>query len=114
MPINALKPWVGLFLVLCLLSWMGGCSGRQEALVGTYSAIPSGTVDPVAATLELHADGKGFWSIETDNAPFRWDVQKDRIRLHTQSGGVIEGRLDRDIIHIELPQSGAIRFRRDR
>jgi len=113
MSTNSLKSRVKLLLVLSLFAWLGACD-RQDALVGTYSAITSGTSDPVAATLELHADGKGFWSIETDNAPFRWDVQKGKIRLHTQSGGVIQGILDRDIIQIELPQSGIIRFKRNR
>jgi hypothetical protein len=66
----------------------------------------------MSATLELEANGKGIWSVEADNAPFRWDVRHNKIRLHTQSGGVIEGTIDNGTIHIALPGMDVILFER--
>jgi hypothetical protein len=67
----------------------------------------------VQASLELLPEGKGFWSIDTDNAPFRWDLYQNKIRLHTRSGGVIEGALGQDTLQFTLPGTGQVRFRRE-
>ncbi len=98
-----------LVLLMLLATW--GC-GERDALVGAYQATLAGDSGDVAATLELTADGKGFWSIDTDNAPFRWDIHDDKIRLHTESGGVVEGVLKQDVIEVELPGVGVIPFER--
>ncbi|MCP4689190.1 MAG: hypothetical protein GY859_14140 [Desulfobacterales bacterium] len=101
------KPiWI---LLTLFLIW--GCDER-DALVGKYASAPANSPGAVSATLELQADGKGFWSIETDNAPFRWDVTGGKIRLHTQSGGVIECVLDHNAIKAALPGVGVIVFER--
>jgi hypothetical protein len=50
--------------------------------------------------------------MEEDNAPFRWDLRQGRLRLHTPAGGVVEGTRMGDVIEIDLPGSGVIRFRR--
>jgi hypothetical protein len=107
------KPVAGiLFLVLVmpLLFWQ--CD-RNEAMVGNYHSVDAGGPGRISATLELQANGKGLWSIETDNAPFRWDLQGNRIRLHTRAGGVIEGTIDSETIQIDIPGTGLIVFRRD-
>lgn len=113
MPGNAMNPYIKIVLMLLITSIVVcGCSSRQEKLVGKYTAVKSGSADSVTANLELKADGNGFWSIETDNASFRWDLYRDRIRLHTKSGGVIEGTMDNGTIQLTLPGMGLIRFKR--
>ena len=107
--IKSLMRVVFLVVVMPLLFWR--CD-QQDNLVGKYHAA-SGLDGRISATLALEANGKGIWSIETDNAPFRWDVQQNRIRLHTQSGGVIEGTIDNGTIHIALPGMDVIWFARD-
>ena len=99
-----------LILLIITLAW--GCGSQQEKLVGTYTAVDGGS-EQVSASLELSADGKGLWSIKTDNAPFTWDLYQNRIRLHTKSGGVIEGTIDNDTIQVTLPGIGLILFQRN-
>ena len=98
-----------LALVMPLLFWQ--CD-RQESLLGKYHAGDAGLDRRISATLTLEANGKGMWSIETDNAPFRWDVRQNKIRLHTQSGGVIEGTVDNGTIRIAMPGMDVILFHR--
>lgn len=110
MPGTAVNPYIRLIQVLVIIALVCGCSGRQEKLVGKYTAVNSGPAGSVTAGLELLADGKGFWSIDTDNAAFRWDLHRNKIRLHTKSGGVIEGTIEDNAIQFVLPGMGKIRF----
>ena len=114
MPDNIMNPYIKLMLILLIITLVFGCSDQQEKLIGTYSAVDAGAIDPVAVSLELLADGKGFLSIETDNAPFRWDLYQNGIRLHTKSGVIIEGAIDHDTIQFILPVMGLNRFQRIR
>lgn len=109
---NAINLYIKLMLILLITILVCGCSSQQEKLVGKYNSVNSGSTNLVPASLELSADGKGFWSIETDNAPFRWDLHQNYIHLHTKSGGVIKGIVDQDIIQLTLPGIGLIRFQR--
>ena len=109
-PINSYIRFMLVFLIAALVY---GCSSPQDKFLGKYTAVKIESTDWVAASLELLADGKGFWSIDTDNAPFRWDLYQNRIRLHTKSGGVIQGTLNNDTIQLALPGMGVIRFQRD-
>jgi len=98
-----------LLMLLPLLVYR--CTGHEQ-IAGTYQAVATGPQGDLSATLELNPDGKGLWSIETDNAPFRWDHNGNNIRLHTPSGGVIVGTIDAADIRIEIPGAGMITFRR--
>jgi hypothetical protein len=69
--------WV---VVMPMLLWH--CS-RHEDIIGNYHAVDADRQGRMSVTLELQANGKGLWSIETDNAPFRWDRRQNKIRLHT-------------------------------
>lgn len=109
---TAKKNYMRFLLILLISAMICGCSGQQDKLIGKYRAVNMGPKDSVAVTLELLADGKGFWSMEIDNAPFRWDLYQNRIRLHTKSGGVIEGTIDKYTILLTLPGMGLIHFQR--
>ena len=100
-------------LILFVAALVWGCNSQQEKLVGKYIAVNIGDAGLVQASLELLPEGKGFWSIDTDNAPFRWDLYQNKIRLHTRSGGVIEGTLGQDTLQFTLPGTGQIRFQRE-
>ncbi|WP_300460455.1 hypothetical protein [Desulfobacula sp.] len=106
------RSYIRLMMMPLIFFLVFGCSSERENLVGNYTAVDQASADPVTADLELLPDGKGFWSIETDNAAFRWDLHRGKIRLHTKSGGVIEGILDHDTIQLTLPGMGLIRFQR--
>ncbi|CCK81092.1 hypothetical protein [Desulfobacula toluolica] len=117
MPGNVMNSYIRLIQVLLIsvfviTAFVCGCSGQREKLVGKYTAVNTNTAGSVTASLELLADGKGFWSIDTDNAAFRWDLHRNKIRLHTRSGGVIEGTIDETGIQFVLPGMGKIRFKK--
>ena len=102
---------VAVMMVICMPLLLWHCD-RHDNLVGRYRAVDQGLQDGISATLELQANGKGIWSIETDNAPFRWTLHQQFIRLHTQAGGIIEGVIDGERIRIDMPGSGLIVFER--
>jgi hypothetical protein len=100
---------VMLGICLPLLFWH--CD-RHENIVGKYRAVDAGPQGKTSATLELQANGKGLWSIESDNAPFRWNLHQKTIRLHTPAGGIIEGVIEGERIRIDMPGAGVILFER--
>lgn len=88
--------------------------GQHEKMVGKYQSVDGRLKDQMPITLELQPNGKGLWSVEGDNASFRWNLSQDKIQLHTQTGGVIEGAIHEDTIQITLPGMNAILFRLER
>ena len=111
---RARKPLTRVVCLLVLLPLVVCQCADHEEMAGTYQAVATGPQGDLPATLELQADGKGLWSIETDNAPFRWDQHGNGIRLHTPSGGVIVGTVDEGTIKIDIPGAGMITFRRQK
>ena len=94
------------FLVL-----MVSCEGRGK-LVGKYRADTNENRQSVTIFLELLANGQGSWSIEEDNASFKWEIREDAIWLHTRSGGVIVGKIVGETIEIHLPGVGEYYFKK--
>lgn len=109
---QAKKPLTRVVLLVVLLPLLVWQCDRQEKIVGRYQADNTSAPGLVSTTLELQANGKGLWSIETDNAQFRWNLHQNTIRLHTHSGGVIEGTIDGETIQIDIPGTDTIIFRR--
>lgn len=101
----------GIFFMLIIPLLLASCD-QHEKIIGKYQSVDHRQDDPLQVTLELEANGKGLWSIESDNAPFRWDLHQNKIRLHTRSGGVIEGTIHNETIQIALPGMGDILFER--
>jgi hypothetical protein len=96
-----------------LLVMIQALACRQSPdLTGKY--IAGNGSDPAASsiTLELLQNGQGTWSTATDNASFRWNADKNRLWLHTQAGGIIQGAIDKDTIRIKLPGVPETHFRR--
>lgn len=90
-----------------------GC-GQREAAVGKYEAVSQTAEGRLILTLQLQADGKGYLSVENDNAPLRWDLHENTIRLHTQTGGVIQGTWDQGDIQVTMPGQVDLKFTRIR
>ena len=54
--------------------------------------------------LLLNPNGKGSWSANDETVSFKWKVHGGEIWLHTNSGGVIVGKLEQtDSISVPLP-----------
>ena len=47
-----------------------------------------------------------------DEVTFSWHVKGNELRLHTRNGGVIVGSLDDRIIHVTIPGSNELLFRK--
>lgn len=105
---------ISLVFVGLIVPWLFWHCSQKASMEGKYTAQAIGESGRLAVTLELHPDGKGFWSTQTDNTPFRWDVYNNRLRLHTPTGGVIEGALGPDHIKIALPGTDVIYFTRNK
>jgi hypothetical protein len=97
--------------ILLLMIQALACS-EPPNLAGKY--VAGNGSDPAASsiTLELLQNGQGTWSTATDNASFRWNADKNRLWLHTQAGGIIQGTFDKDTIRINLPGLPETQFRR--
>jgi hypothetical protein len=100
-------------VLFCLLLFTAaaGCGpGTQH--VGTYIAEIKDSPHVGETTLELKEAGIGVWKVGNDEVTFSWHVKGNELRLHTKNGGVIVGSLDNQIIHVTLPGSKELFFRK--
>ena len=103
---------VGGIVLVIGMAWLFWHCDRHEAIVGNYRSVGAESQAKPPATLALQTNGKGIWSTDTDNAPFRWRLDRNVIRLHTQAGGIIQGVIDGEHIRIDMPGTGTIVFER--
>ena len=100
-------------VLFCLLLFTAaaGCGpGTQH--VGTYIAEMKDSPHLKETILELKETGTGVWKAGDDEVPFSWLVKGNELRLHTRTGGVIVGSLDNRIIHLTLPGSKELFFKK--
>ena len=93
-----------------LVAAMTGC-GPSTDHVGTYIAEVKASHHH-ETTLELKETGVGVWRVGDDEVTFSWDVKGNELRLNTKNGGVIVGSLDNEVIHITLPGSKELFFKK--
>jgi hypothetical protein len=100
-------------VLFCLLVFIAaaGC-GPGTQYVGTYIAEIKDSPYRSETTLELKETGTGVWKAGDDEVTFSWNVKGNELRLHTKNGGVIVGSLDNQIIHVTLPGSKELFFRK--
>ena len=97
-----------LFIALLLLTLMA-CSPARETVTGTYTAQGEDTT----VVLTLNENGRGLWSTDTDEIPFKWSLRKDgQLWLHTKTGGVIQSTLIDGKITLTLPGVEELLFTR--
>jgi hypothetical protein len=99
-----------LFCIFLFTAAAGCGPGTQH--VGTYIAEINDSPHRSEATLELKESGIGVWKVDDDEVTFSWLVKGSELRLNTKSGGVIVASLDNQIIHVTLPGSGELFFRK--
>lgn len=100
---NSLK--LSVVIVFCVLTAACGKTGDAD-LAGKYEAVNiglKGAKKPVNVSMELKPDHKGQWTVEADTAEFRWEIQEGKIWIHTLSGGVIVGDMEKNGFRIRLP-----------
>jgi hypothetical protein len=96
--------------VIALLALGASCQPATGGLAGKYRASdPKGT--GAAVLLELRSDGKGSWKMGRDDFSFTWEERGTEVWLHSKSGGVVAGNIDKDrSIHLSLPEVGSFHF----
>lgn len=99
-----------LFCLLLLIVAFGCTPGAQQ--VGTYVAETGDSFHGSEATLELKDTGAGVWKVGDDEVAFSWHVKGSELRLYTKNGGIIVGSLDNRLIHVTLPGSMELLFRK--
>ncbi len=88
-------------VIFILSLFLTGCDSKEK-YVGKYILMKTGN-QGVNLELELKADGQGSWTADIDNVTFRWEITGKKILLHTRTGGVIEGEITDNMIHLRLP-----------
>jgi hypothetical protein len=101
------KRWIWLAVLILLLGGLSlaGCKSR-EPYVGKYQSFEP-PIEGGPITLELKANGEGVWTLGEQRVPFRWEVKKEKIWLHTKGGGVLIGTPVADELTLDL--SGDLR-----
>jgi hypothetical protein len=104
-----------LFVLLMLLV---SCEARDK-YVGVYEAQATSSAKQGVTILELKANGDGLWRVSSRKVtgtfvevPFTWHIKRGDLRVHTKTGGVIVGKIDKDTIQITLPGSSVLTFRK--
>ena len=100
-----------LFLVLCFcFAALPGCEDTA-AVPGRYVAESHGE-QAQRIELQLDPDGQGSWTSEDDRIAFKWESPAGEIRLHTRTGGIIQGSLSQGIIEFTIPGTGRVTFKK--
>lgn len=110
-----MRPLIAFLLTLPLAGlWLiSGCSqDRSAAVAGKYEARATEEGKVPTAALDLLPDHRGTWATEQDNVTFKWEKRGEEVWLHTQSGGVIVGKISGDGIVFHLPEGSRYHFRR--
>ncbi len=97
-----------LILLAAALLGTAACS-REPEMAGTYQDV-SETTPGKASTIELQDNQEGTWETEVDAVDFRWSIRNGEIWLHTDTSGVIVGKLTDKGFIIELPDVGTYVF----
>jgi len=81
-------------------------------MVGTYRAETKESAKQAEVLVELKANGEGTWKMGEEEVPFSWYLKRGELRVNTKGGGVIVGTIDKDVIHMTLPGTGGLSFKK--
>jgi len=99
-------------LPLCLLLILLISCGSNDRFIGTYKAAVKDPPKQAETVLEVKADGDGIWRVGDEEVPFSWYIKGGELRVNTRGGGVIVGTIENDAIHITLPDSRTLFFKK--
>jgi hypothetical protein len=99
-------------LPLCLLVILMISCGSKDQFIGTYKAEVKDLPKQAETVLELKADGDGSWRVGDEEVPFSWYIKGGELRVNTKGGGVMVGTINKGIIHITLPGSKTLYFKK--
>ncbi len=99
-------------LPLCLLLVLMISCGSKDQLIGTYKAEVKDSSKQAETVLGLKANGDGIWRVGDEEVPFLWYIKGGELRINTKGGGIIVGTVENGGIHITLPGSKALYFKK--
>jgi hypothetical protein len=100
-----------LFPLCLLLITMFSC-GSNDPFIGSYKAEVKDSPRQAETVLELKAHGDGIWRVGDEEVPFSWYIKGRELRVNTRAGGVIVGTIENGSIHITLPGSKTLSFKK--
>jgi hypothetical protein len=98
----AFRNRIPLLLACALLLVLFSCESKDK-YAGTYKAESRVTPKQAEIVIELKANGDGLWRVEGEEVAFTWYIKRGELRVNTKGGGVIVGKLEKDSIHMTLP-----------
>lgn len=101
-------------LPFCLTLALVFSCGSRGKYIGSYAADPKDAPKQIETSLELKENGEGTWKAGDEEVSFSWDVRQDELRVNTKGGGVIVGRIEKNVISLSLPGSKEMVFRKTR
>ncbi len=99
---------IGLFLIVII-----SCD-KKERYAGVYRAQEGELQKPSEIYIELKENGQGVWRVNDDEVSFNWNFDKNEVRLHIKTGGIIIGKISDDTLAISLPGSKVRYFKKTR
>jgi hypothetical protein len=97
---------LGLLLILMI-----SC-GSKDPFIGIYKTEAKDSPKQAETILELKVNGDGIWRVRDEEVPFSWYRKGGELRVNTKGGGVIVGAIENDAIHITLPGSKTLSFKK--
>ncbi len=95
-------------LLFFLAVGMAGCGDAPRSNAVYVGEIPGEQV--LTVELRLDSNGTGAWVSEEETTPFKWEMKRDQIWLHTNAGGVVPGKITEDHVELTVPSHGVIVF----
>ncbi len=99
-------------LPLCLLLVLVISCGSKDQIIGIYKAEVKDSPKLAETVLEVKANGDGIWRAGDEEVLFSWYIKGAELRVNTKGGGVIVGTIENDAIHISLPGSKTLSFKK--
>ena len=91
---------------------MATACGSRTPQIGTYVSDATNSRAHHESTLELKEAGVGIWRVGDDEVTFSWYAKGNELRFNTKSGGVVIGYLDDETIHVQIPGSNDLHFKK--
>jgi hypothetical protein len=99
-------------LPLCLILLLLISCGSKDQFLGSYRAEGKDSPKSAETFLELKPHGEGIWRVGDEDVPFSWYIKGGELRVNTKEGGVIVGTIENDAVHITLPGSRRLSFKK--
>lgn len=104
------RGWI--MLSLAFIAVLFGCDSATTRYTGTYVSVSEEEPSRIETILVLKEPATGVWTANEKEVPIRWSVKGNEILLHTKEGGVIIGKISKDVITLKLPSDKVMTFKK--